>query len=109
MDYQIVLSPEFQIHPDAFLSAWNGDVDCRDIALAERVDQPPAGFPIDPGTALIFLSGVATPIATSVVTNVINKLLERKLFTKEPKPACEIVVIPQAPGTQVLIVKGQGR
>ena len=44
MDYQIVLSPEFNINPDAFLLAWNDDVDCRDIALAERVDQPPAGF-----------------------------------------------------------------
>ena len=40
MDYQIVLSPEFKITPDAFLSAWNDDVDCRDKALAERLDQP---------------------------------------------------------------------
>jgi hypothetical protein len=109
MDYQIVLSPEFKINPDAFLSAWNDDADCRDIALAERVDQPPAGFPIDPGTVLIFLGGVATTIATSVVTNLINKLLERKFFNKEPKPACEIVVIQQAPGTQLLVVKGHER
>ena len=109
MDYQIVLSPEFKINPNAFLSAWNDDVDCRDIALAEFLAQPPAGFPIDPGTALIFLGGVATTIATSVVTNLINKLLERKFFNKEPKPACEIVVIQQAPGTQLLVVKGQGR
>jgi hypothetical protein len=109
MDYQIVLSPEFKINPDAFLSAWNDDVDGRGIALAERLDQPPAGFPIDPGTVLIFLGGVATTIATGVVTNLINKLLERKFFPKEPKPACEIVVIQQAPGTQLLVVKGQGR
>ena len=109
MDYQIVLSPEFKINPDAFLSAWNDDVDCRDIALAERLDQPPAGYPIDPGTALVFLGGVATTIATSVVTNLINKLLERKFLNKEPKPACEIMVIQQAPGTQLLVVKGQGR
>jgi len=109
MDYQIVLSPEFKISPDAFLSAWNDDVDCRAIALAERVDQPPAGFPIDPGTVLIFLGGVATTIATSVLTNLIGKLLERKFFPKEPKPACEIVVIQQAPGTQLLVVKGQER
>jgi hypothetical protein len=109
MDYQIVLSPEFSINPDAFLSAWNDDVDCRDIALAERLDQPPAGYPIDPGTALVFLGGVATTIATSVVTNLINKLLERKFFHKEPKPACEIVVIQQAPGTQLLVVKGHER
>ena len=39
MDYQIVISPEFNINPDAFLSAWNDDVDCRDTALAERLDQ----------------------------------------------------------------------
>src|SRR5215471_11022166 len=109
MDYHIVLSPEFKINPDAFLLAWNDDVDCRDIALAELVDQPPAGFPIDPGTILIFLGGVATTIATGIVTNVINKLLERKFFNKEPKPACEIVVIQQAPGIQLLVVKGQGR
>jgi hypothetical protein len=107
MDYQIVFSPEFNINPDAFLSAWNDDVECRDTALAERLDQPPAGFPIDPGTVLIFLGGVATTIATSVVTNLINKLLERKFFNKEPKPACEIVVIQQAPGTQLLVVKGR--
>ena len=109
MDYQIVLSPEFNINPDAFLLAWNDDVDCRDIALAERVDQPPAGFPIDPGTVLIFLGGVATTIATSVLTNLINKLLERKFFNKEPKPAFDIVVIQHAPGTQLLVVKGQER
>jgi hypothetical protein len=109
MDYQIVLSPEFNINPDAFLLAWNDDVDCRDIALAERLDQPPAGYPIDPGTVLIFLGGVATTIATSVLTNLISKLLERKFFPKEPKPACEIVVIQQAPGTQLLVVKGHER
>jgi len=109
MDYQIVLSPEFKINPDAFLSAWNDDVDCRGIALAERVDQSPAGFPIDPGTVLIFLGGVATTIATSAVTNLINKLLEQKFFHKEPKPACEIVLIQQAPGTQLLVVKGRER
>jgi hypothetical protein len=109
MDYQIVLSPEFQINPDAFLSAWNDDVDCRAIALAERLDQPPAGFFIDPGTVLIFLGGVATTIATGVVTNVLSKLLERQFFPKEPQPACEIVVMPQAPGTQLLVVKGQER
>ena len=109
MDYQIVLSPEFNINPDAFLSAWNDDVDGRGIALAERLDQPPAGFPIDPGTVLIFLGGVATTIATGVITDLINKLLERKFFNKEKKPDFEIVVIPQAPGTQLLVVKGHER
>jgi len=109
MDYQIVLSPEFKINPDAFLSAWNDDVDCRDTALAERLDQPPAGYPIDPGTVLIFLGGVATTIATGVVTNLIGKLLEQKFFNKEQKPALEIVVMQQAPGTQLLVVKGHER
>jgi hypothetical protein len=58
---------------------------------------------------LIFLGGVATTIATSVITNLINKLLERKFFNKEKKPDFEIVVIQQAPGTQLLVVKGQER
>ena len=109
MDYQIVLSPEFNINPDAFLSAWNDDVDCRDTALAERLDQPPAGYPIDPGTTLIFLGGVATTIATGVLTNLVGKLLERRFLNKEKKPAFEILVIQQAPGTQLLVVKGHER
>jgi hypothetical protein len=106
MDYQIVLSPEFNINPAAFLSAWNDNAECRDIALAEAVAQPPAGYPLDPGTVLIFLGGVATTVATSVLTNVISKLLEQKFFDKEKKPAVEIMVIPQAPGSQLLVVKG---
>ena len=109
MDYQIVFSPEFNINPDAFLSAWNDDVDCRDKALAERLDQPPAGYPIDPGTVLIFLGGVATTITTGVLTNLIGKLLEQTFFTKEQKPALEILVMQQAPGTQLLVVKGPER
>ena len=106
MDYQIVISPDFNINTDAFLSAWNDDVNCRDKALAERLDQPPEGYFIELGAALIFLGGVATTIATGVVTDLISKLLERKFFNKEPKPPCEIVVIQQAPGTQLLVVKG---
>ena len=61
------------------------------------------------GTALIFLGGVATTIATGVLTDLISKLLEQKFFHKEPKPAFEIVVIQPAPGTQLLVVKGPER
>ena len=56
---------------------------------------------------MIFLGGVATTIAIGVLTNLISKLLKRKFFNKETKPAFEIVVIQQAPGTQLLVVKGQ--
>lgn len=110
MNYQIVLAPELHIDPDAFLAAWNDAVDYRGIAVAERLDQPPAGYPIDPGTALIFLGGVATTIITDVVKDLISKLLERKFFHKEEqKPTVEIVVIQQGPGSQLLVVKGQER
>ena len=57
----------------------------------------------------LFSAPEPSTIATSVLTNLISKLLERKFFTKEPKPACEIVVSQQAPGTQLLVVKGQER
>ena len=109
MDYQIVFSPECNINPEAFLAAWNDDADCRVTALAERLHQPSVGYPIDAGTVLIFLGGVATTIATGVITDLISKLLERKFFNKEQEPAVEIVVLQQAPGTQLLVVKGHER
>ena len=109
MDYQIVLSSEFNINPDAFLSAWNDDVDCRDIALAERVDQPPAGFPIDPGTVLIFLGGVATTIATGCGNQLNQQAAGTEILCQREEARFEIVVIQQAPGTQLLVVKGQER
>jgi hypothetical protein len=58
---------------------------------------------------LIFLGGVATIIATGVIIDLISKLLERKFFNKEKQPAVEIVVIQQAPDTQLLVVKGHER
>ena len=96
MDYQVVLPP-VQYQPRCLSQPGMTTSIVETRALAERVDQP-AGFPIDPGTVLIFLGGVATTIATGVVTDLISKLLERKFFNKE-KPACEIVVIQQAPGS----------
>jgi hypothetical protein len=81
MDYQIVLSPEFKTNPDAFLSAWNDDVDCRNIALAERVDQPPAGLPIDPGTVLSFLGGVQWWQTTGLVEEVFYFGCDEKAYT----------------------------
>lgn len=107
MHSQIVLASEFQIDPHAFLAAWKDDADCRGVAVAERVDQPPAGYPMDPGTVLIFLGGVATTIATEMLASLTITLLKKKLFKEEKKPAVKIVVIQQAPGTRLLVVKGQ--
>jgi hypothetical protein len=106
MDYQVILSPELSITPEAFIAAWNADPSCRDTALAARLDAPPAGYPVDPGTVLVFLGGVATTLATGVITNLISDLLKQKFFhTKQPPSSMDIVVIEHAPGTRLLVVK----
>jgi hypothetical protein len=107
MDYQVILAPDLDLTPDAFISAWNGDPECRDKAQAEPLHEPPAGFPIDPATALVFLGGVAATIATDVIVNLITELLKQKLLKATPQapPPVEIAVIEQAPGTRLLVVK----
>ena len=106
MDYQVILSPELSITPEAFIAAWNADPACRDTAPAVRVDAPPAGYPLDPATVLVFLGGVATTIATGVITNLISDLLKQKFFTTAQQPSSvDIVVIDHAPGTRLLVVK----
>jgi len=107
MDYQIILSPTLSMSPETFIAAWNDDPDCRATALATRIDAPPAGYPLDPGTVLIFLGGVATTIATGVLTNLISKLLEQKLVKPaQTSPSYNIVVVEPAPDTRLLVVTG---
>ena len=106
MDYQVSLSPELWISPEAFIAAWNTDSAGRDTAPAARVDAPPAGYPVDPGTVLVFLGGVATTLATGVITNLISDLLKQKFFPTAQQPSSvDIVVIEHAPGTRLLVVK----
>ena len=107
MDYQVIFSPDLELTPDTFISAWNDDPEYRDKARAEPAHEPPVGYPIDPGTALVFLGGVAATIATGVITNLISELLKTKVFksTPEASPWFEIVVIEQAPDTRLLVVK----
>ena len=76
MDYQVILSPALLISPEAFIAAWNTDSAGRDTAPAARAGAPPAGYPVDPGTVLVFLGGVATTLATGVITNLISDLLK---------------------------------
>ena len=106
MDYQVVFSPELEVSSESFILAWNDDPECRDIALAEPQHESPAGFPIDPGAALVFLGGVATTLATGVITNLVTKWIEKQ-FSKtpsEPPPHIEVMVIQQAPGACLLVV-----
>jgi hypothetical protein len=97
MDYQVILAPDLELTPDTFISAWNDDPECRNKAQAESLHEPPAAFPVDPATALVFLGGVAATIATGVITNRITELLKKKLLKAMPQapPEVEIVVIEQ--------------
>ncbi len=107
MDYQVVFSPDLALTPDTFIAAWNDAPECRDKAQAAPVYEPPAGFPLDPGTALVLLGGVAATIATGVITNLVTELLKKVVVKAEPQavPSWEIVVIEQAPDTRLLVVK----
>jgi hypothetical protein len=106
MDYQVILAPDLALTPDTFISAWNGDPECRGTAQAEPLHAPPAAFPVDPATALVLLGGVAASIGTNVITNLITELLKTKLRKSAPQaPATvEIVVVEHAPDTRVLVV-----
>jgi hypothetical protein len=86
MDYQIVLSPTLPFTPEALIAAWNDDPDCRATARATRLDAPPAGYPIDPGTVLVFLGGVATTIATKVVTDLLANSWNGSSSQPSPHP-----------------------
>ena len=107
MDYQVIFSPDLELTPDTFIAVWNDDPECRNKARAEPAHKPPVGYPIDPGTALVFLGGVAATIATGVITNLISDLLKIKVFKAAPQasPSFEIIVIEQAPDTRLLVVK----
>jgi hypothetical protein len=106
MDYQIALSPELSIPHEAFIAAWNADPAYRGTAPAARLDTPPASYPLDPGTVLVFLGGVATTIATGVITNLISDLLKRKCCsTAWPPSSMGTVVIEPASSTRLLGVK----
>jgi hypothetical protein len=106
MDYQVILSAGLSITPDAVIIAWNADPSCRDTVLAARLDAPPAGYPIDPDTILVFLGGAATTLATGVIINLISDLLKRKCCsTAWPPSSMGTVVIEPASSTRLLGVK----
>jgi hypothetical protein len=106
MDYQVILAPDLGLASDTFITAWNDDPACRATAQAVPLQEPPAAFPVDPATALIFLGGVAATIATDVIKNLLTELLKKKLLKAAPHapPPVEIVVIEPAPDTRVLVV-----
>ena len=111
MDYQVVFSPDLGRSTHTFISAWNYDPECRNIAQAKPLHGAPANFPIDPGTALVFLGGVAVTIASGVITDLVSELLKKKLWPAPPAsalPGIEVVVIEQAPDKRLLVVKTHG-
>ncbi len=98
MDYPIALSPELGISAEEFMAAWNDTLECKDIALAELREEPPAGFS-EPSSVLIFLSGVVSTVTLNVISNLITKIIEERLFKKN-----EVVSLEQDDGTHILAV-----
>ena len=111
MDYHIAFSPDLGVNPHDFIAAWNDAPECRALAEARLVPQPPQGFPIDPQLVqqgLVLLSGaagvaggLALDALKDVVKDKLTDYLEKKLSRK---PAIEVDSIRQPGGAYLLVV-----
>jgi hypothetical protein len=114
MEYQIAISPELQINPEEFVSAWNDEPELRQKAVATLAQPKAAGYPLDPELikqGLIFLAGFAGSIVADAVKDMIKqkiKALIEKKFGKQqqPAPAFEVVLVDQH-GAPLIVVKEQ--
>jgi hypothetical protein len=115
-DYQIAISPELDISPEEFVSAWNDNQESLRAARAELADDPSKRFAIDPATLegyAIFLAGVGSTILTDVlkdlIKNQITELIEKKLGKKQSAPAIEVLIIEQKAERPLIVVKEHER
>ena len=110
MDYHIAFSPDLDVNSRDFIAGWNETPECRALAEARLVPQPPQGFPIDPQLlqqGLVLLSGAAGVVGglaldavKDVVKDKLTEYLEKKLSRK---PALQVDAIRQ-PGRAYLLV-----
>ena len=96
--YEIVLSPDLDISPADFVTAWNATTETHDIAQAHLAT--PKGALFDPTLLLTVIISVTSGVATNVISDRIIKLLEKR---KEHKHT-HIEHIKKADGTESFIV-----
>ena len=115
MDYHIAFAPDLGVNTQDFVAGWNEATECRALAEARLVPQPPQGFPIDPQLVqqgLVLLSGAAGVVGglaldalKDVVKDKITEYVEKKLSRK---PALQVDAVRQPGGAYLLVVTEEG-
>jgi hypothetical protein len=109
-DYQIKFSPQLEINPTDFVTAWNESPDCKAVAEA-KVSHSADSYDI--GSALVLLSGIAIGVATNTIYDLlkqmvinhkaVQKLLEGRDLSKQAD-VINVQAIEQPDGSQLLVV-----
>ena len=102
MDYQIALSPELGLSPEAFVSGWNERPDCQEVAQARLEEGAGASYdPLLAGAALAVLGSVAINLASNALYDLIKGVLIEQGVRRET----EIVQVEGPDGSRLLVVK----
>ncbi len=111
MNYHLALAPDLDVNSQDFSVAWNDAPECRALAEARLVSQPPQGFPLDPqlvqqGLVLLTgVAGVAGGLALDALKDVVKDKLAEYLKDKLARePAIKVESIRQPGGAYLLIV-----
>ena len=75
-DYEIVLSPELEISPADFASAWNEIAEARSLGEARLARASDAQYDLLLATTILI--GVGTGVASNIIYGLITKVLEKK-------------------------------
>ncbi|MDO8691185.1 MAG: hypothetical protein Q7R39_14455 [Dehalococcoidia bacterium] len=101
MDYQIALSPDLGLTPEAFAEAWNGIPQCHQVADAQ-VRSPEAGRygPETAATVVALLTGVGGSLVAAAIYDLVRHVLTRQGITRRT----EIKLLEQPDGTRLLVI-----
>ena len=78
MEYQLIISPDFDLSPADIASAWNADAQARAAATAHLTPSPVKQF--DP--TLAFIITLASTVGVGVLTNAVYDVLKAALLKK---------------------------
>ena len=102
MDYQIALSPDLGLHPEAFAAAWNATAECRAVSEARVATSTAAQFdPSLTNALMVVLGNVAVGLATNILYDLIKDALAKRGVSRQT----EFVQIDRPDGTRLLVVK----
>lgn len=75
-DYEVVLSTELDITPEAFANAWNELAEARANGEARTIASK--GTTFDPTLVVTIIISVTTGVASNVISDLIMKVLEKR-------------------------------